>query len=44
MVVQPKKISDLRICVDLRSLNPARAHDLFMTPFTDEVLENMGGV
>lgn len=43
MVVQPKKTGDLRICVDLRSLNAACVHDPFSTPFTDEVLENVGG-
>jgi hypothetical protein len=43
MVVQPKKMGDLRICVDLWSLNAACMHDPFPTPFTDEVLENVGG-
>ena len=31
------------ICVDLRKLNDASLHDLFSTPFTDEVLDNVGG-
>jgi hypothetical protein len=43
MVVQPKKTDDIRICVDLRSLNVACVHDPFPTPFIDEVLENVGG-
>jgi len=29
--------------VDLRKLNDACVHDPFPTPFTDEVLENVGG-
>jgi hypothetical protein len=32
-----------QICVDLRKLNDAFLHDPFPTPFTDEVLENVGG-
>jgi hypothetical protein len=43
MVVQPKKTGDLRICVDLHNLNATCVHDPFPTPFTNEVLENMGG-
>jgi hypothetical protein len=43
MVVQPKKTSDIRICVDLRTLNAAYVHDPFPTPLTNEVLENVGG-
>jgi hypothetical protein len=43
MVVQPKKMGDLRICVDLHNLNATCIHDPFPTPFTDEVLENVGG-
>ena len=43
-VVQDKKtLGELRICVDLRKLNDACLHDPFSTPFTDEVLENVGG-
>jgi hypothetical protein len=42
MVVHPKKIGDLRICVYLSSLNATCVHDRFPTPFTDEVLENVG--
>jgi len=44
MVVQEKKQKDeIRICVDLRNLNDACVHDPFLTPFTDEVLDNIGG-
>jgi hypothetical protein len=40
---QDKKMGGIRICVDLRKLNDAFLHDPFPTPFTDEVLENVGG-
>jgi hypothetical protein len=43
MVVQEKKQGGIRICVDLRKLNDSFLHDPFLTPFTDEVLENVGG-
>jgi len=43
MAVKPKKTSDIRICFDLHSLNVACVHDPFPTPFTNEVLENVGG-
>ena len=43
MVVQDKKIGEARICVDLRKLNDVCLHDTFLTPFTDEVLEGVGG-
>ena len=43
MVVQDKKTDEVRICVDLRKLNDACMHDPFPTPFTDEVLEGVGG-
>jgi hypothetical protein len=43
MVVQEKKQGEIRICVDLRKLNDACLHDPFPTPFTYEVLENVGG-
>ena len=43
MVVQEKNQGGIRICVDLRKLNDACLHDPFPTPFTDEVLENVGG-
>ena len=43
MVVQKKKQKgEIRICVDLRKLNDACVHDPFLTPFTDEVLDNVG--
>ena len=44
MVVQDKKTrGEIRICVDLRKLNDGSIHDPFPTPFTDEVLDNVGG-
>lgn len=44
MVVQEKKQKDeIRICMDLRKLNEAYIHDPFQTPFTNEVLDNVGG-
>jgi hypothetical protein len=43
MVVQDKKQGGIWICVDLRNLNNACLHDPFPIPFTDEVLENVGG-
>jgi hypothetical protein len=43
MVVQEKKQGRIRICVELRNLNDTCLHDPFPTPFTDEVLENVGG-
>jgi hypothetical protein len=43
MVVKEKKQGGISICVDLRKLNDAFLHDPFPTPFTDEVLENVGG-
>ena len=43
MIVQEKKQKgEIQICVDLRKLNDAYVHDPFPTPFTDEVLENVG--
>jgi hypothetical protein len=43
MVVQDKKTGEIRICVYLRKLNDPCLHDPFPTPFTDEVLDNVGG-
>jgi hypothetical protein len=43
MVVQYKKKGEIRICIDLRKLNDDCLHDHFPTPFTDEVLDNVGG-
>ena len=42
MVVQDKKMGEVRICVDLRKLNDSCMHNPFLTPFTDEVLEGVG--
>jgi hypothetical protein len=44
MVLQDKKQGrGIRICVDLRKLNDAWLHDPLPTPFTNEVIENVGG-
>ena len=43
MVVQDKKMGEVRICVNLRKLNDACMHDPFLTAFIDEVLEKVGG-
>jgi hypothetical protein len=43
MVVQETKKGWIRICVDLRKSNDAFLHDPFPTPFTYEVLQNVGG-
>ena len=43
MVVQEKNQGGIRICVNLMKLNDSCLHDPFPTPFTDEVLENVGG-
>eukprot|EP00253_Pinus_taeda_P004849 PITA_04849 len=44
MVVKEKKQKDkIRICIDLRKLNDACVHDPFPTPFTNEMLDNVGG-
>jgi hypothetical protein len=42
MVVQENKQGGIRICVYLHKLNDAFLHDPFPTPFTDDVLENVG--
>jgi hypothetical protein len=42
MVVQKKKKEEIRICIDLRKMNDSCLHDPFPTPFTDEVLDNVG--
>ena len=44
MVVQEKNQGGIRICVNLMKLNDSCLHDPFPTPFTDEVLENVGGL
>jgi hypothetical protein len=43
MVVQDKKTGEIGIYVDIRKLNDAYFHDPFPTPFTNEVLDNVGG-
>ena len=43
MVVQDKKMGEVQICINLKKLNDACMHDPFLTPFTDEVLEGVGG-
>ena len=43
MVVQDKNMGEVRICVNLWKLNDVCLHDPFPTPFTDEVLEGVGG-
>ena len=44
MVVQEKKTKgEIRICVDLCKLNNSRVHDPFPTPFSDKILDNVGG-
>lgn len=43
MVQEKKKKDETRICMDLRKLNHACVHDPFPIPFTDEVLDNVGG-
>jgi hypothetical protein len=43
MVVQENIQGGIQICVDMRKLNDAFLHDLFPNPFTDEVLDNVGG-
>ena len=37
------RIGEVRIHFDLRKINDACLHDPFPTPFTDEVLESVGG-
>jgi len=41
--VQEKKIGEIRICADLRKINDTSVIDPFPSPFTDEVLDNVGG-
>jgi hypothetical protein len=44
MLIQDKKQGRrIKICVNLRKLNDAFLHDPLPTPFTDEVLDNVGG-
>lgn len=42
--IQNKKyLDDIKFCVDYISLNAACIHDLFPTPFSDEVLDQVVG-
>ena len=44
IVIQDKKTTgEARICVNMRKMNDACLHDPFPIPFTDEVLERVGG-
>ena len=43
MVMQDKNTDEVHIYVDIRKLNDACPHDPFPTPFTDELLEGVGG-
>ena len=43
MVVLDKNTGEVHICVDLRKMNDPCLHDPFLTPFTYEVLEGVGG-
>lgn len=44
MVVQEKKNKgEIRIYVDLRKLNDSYVHDPFPTPFSDKILDSVGG-
>lgn len=43
MVVEDKKIGEIRIYADLRKLNDACITYPFPTTITDEVLDNVGG-
>ena len=42
VVQEKKKREEIMICVDLKKLNDACVHDPFPTPFTNEVLDNVG--
>ena len=44
IVVQDKTTTgEVRICIDLRKVKDACLHDQFLTSFTYEVLESVGG-
>ena len=44
MVVQEKKTKgEIRIYIDLRKFNDSCVHDPFPTPFSNEILDNVGG-
>ena len=43
MVVVPKNIRKLRVCVDYLKLNEATINNMFPLPFTDGVLDTVAG-
>lgn len=44
MVVQENKTKgEIRICIDLCKLNDACIHDPFPMPFSNEIMDNVGG-
>lgn len=43
VIYNKKDATKIRVCVDYRSLNNACVHDLFPTPFNDDVLEKVAG-
>eukprot|EP00253_Pinus_taeda_P005794 PITA_05794 len=43
MVQEKKQKGEIRICVDLQKINDACVHDPFLTSFTNEVLDSVGG-
>lgn len=43
MVIQNKKIKEIRICVGFRKLNKDCIYGSFPTPFTKEILESVVG-
>ena len=43
MIQDKRKIGEVRIYVDLRKLNDACLNDPFLTLFTNELLESVGG-
>ena len=43
VIKSKREKSEIRVCVDYRSLNNACIHDPFPTPFSDEVLDNVAG-
>ena len=43
MVHEKKQKGEIRICMDLRKPNDTCAHNPFLTPFSDEVSDNVGG-
>ena len=43
MVQEKNQKDEIKICIDFKNLNDNCVHDPFPTPFTDEVLDNVGG-